>query len=590
MEFVFGFAGLTSQSQQFVLAQLRHRLDLRCWEIREHAQARGLCAMTVGDSERQPCLRVAQTDAADLVWTGHVVSPNLPLWPSASRLLQHIEEKPLKALPDLDGLYALAVFDHARKSLCLATDRYNMHPFYFLRAGDGLLFSTSVDLLIWCSPDKLSFNPLAAAELLHFRGFLGYKTLAKGIECVPQGKAVVFNWREGSLSFETYFSYSDLPAPSIRDTSTAVEQLVPALENAVRRRLEHGRQINCLLSGGFDSRTMCGILDRLCVPFHTFTIDSDLGKIDDLYISRLVSQALQAPNTDIPQPPDYLERFWKPKCLSVDFSTTMHAWAMPLAQAPQMSGAVNFDGLAGDVFLRAFVATPETVDLIEKGRLESLTGAVYLEINKAHNIGQAVSSRIDATWERAARESLQKELSSYLGNPNGLFLYDLGNLTRRAVGVNTCQLMSAKLANFAPFLDYQALELGLSIDPKLKFGHELYQALLAALNPALARIPSSNSSRHEWPEDFPRRERERICLQRPAAIESFLDAIDIGAELVPSLVNQQWLANAREAASDGMASRKEILYESMALGELSYWFETYKDRVDMPGAKDLLDV
>ncbi len=143
--------------------------------------------------------RVASVAPRLLAWCGHVVGPELPLWPSAADFLQSLADASAPRLAALDGLFALALLDERTRSLVLAADPFGMQPLYFARCGKGLVFSSSADLILRSLPGPITLNPTAAAEYLHFHYCLGDKTLANEVERLPQGCALTLHLDEGRV-------------------------------------------------------------------------------------------------------------------------------------------------------------------------------------------------------------------------------------------------------------------------------------------------------------------------------------------------------------------------------------------------------
>ncbi len=174
----------------------------------------------------------------------------------------------------------------------------------------------------------ITLNATAAAEYLHFHYCLGDKTLANEVARVPQGCVLTLSLDDGRVQIDKLWDMSELPAPvgdpSGEPSGAIIDDLVAALDTAVDRRLRHNETNLCLLSGGWDSRALSGLMKRRGLSFPTLTTYGDVGTLDDPECARLVADELQLANTYIPLPHDYLARHWRDKCLATDFATTMH--------------------------------------------------------------------------------------------------------------------------------------------------------------------------------------------------------------------------------------------------------------------------
>ena len=526
-----------------------------------------------------PCRRLHDDADSMFAWSGHVVHSRLELWPDAQRLKEFVVADPERSVKNLDGLYALALFDKSQEVLCLACDRYGFWPLYTLQTNGGLLFSNSVDLLLRLSPIRLHLNPQAVAEYLHFSYCLRNKTFVGEINRVPQGEILVYECGRGRITTRAYFDYSNLPTIEIDNTQSAIAELVPAFEGSLKRRRDDERHIVNLLSGGFDSRAICAGLARLGIPFETMTTYGDTGNADDSDAARIVAGVLGVKNTYIPLPSDYLEQYWHTKCLLTDFATTMHTWLLPLCLAHDAPGTLNFDGLGGDVVLKSLLVQKSDLDLLRQGGKDELVDAVCERHRMGSVLTTAVAEPFGRCWQSWMGESVARSLDALSGHPSTLSAFILRNRTRRAIVAALWGMIDLTSLNMAPFFDHDLFDIGMRIEPELKVGGRLYREFIAAIDSRLAGVPSSNDS--TWPEITPRRQQQRFSISGPAPLGSYLKEIRDGMELAPKLIREGWLKEAEEALEAGADARWSVMRDSQALGELFFWFRTYRDEVSI---------
>lgn len=519
--------------------------------------------------------RISCSEQRFLAWNGHIVSPDLPLWPSTDALLAKLGDTPVCKFSVWDGLFSLALFDEAKRKLLLSADRFGMQPLYFARCGKGLIFSSSVDLIIRSLPSHVTLNHTAAAEYLHFHYCLGDKTLANEVERLPQGCALTFHLDDGQVQCDKLWRLTDLPTPvgnSLSDVADGtVDSLVAALDQAVAKRLRHANDNICLLSGGWDSRALAGLMVRRGLSFATLTTYGDIGNLDDPECARLVADELQLVNTYIPLPQDYLARHWGDKCLVTDFATTMHTWLWPLSQRHNFLGAVNMDGIAGDVALKGLMLRPEHLVLLEQHDDGALIDALW----QHHAVGDALvrclRPEVAIEWTERARQSLSDAITHWDGHPNTLSFFVLGHRTRRAIAASPCLLLEMRLRNVAPFLDREVMSSAMAIPPQYKLSGDLYRRVLQTIRPNLARIPSSNDK--EWPINHPRRSRSVMAT---AALQSYRDEIQRAAGQLSGLVRSEFLTCDWATVQDRPASGIAELRLAQALGELAFWINEYE--------------
>src|SRR3954468_9633497 len=118
------------------------------------------------------------------------------------------EEHGLGFVRRLRGMFAIALWDRARRRLVLVRDRMGVKPLYFTRDGRGLAFASEVKSLIAGGIVKPALDH-ASAELFMAYGYVpGPATLFAGVRKVMPASLMV--WEDGDLVSEReYWSPED---------------------------------------------------------------------------------------------------------------------------------------------------------------------------------------------------------------------------------------------------------------------------------------------------------------------------------------------------------------------------------------------
>ncbi len=162
------------------------------------------------------------------------------------------------SFPDpLDGDFALAIWDGARKELILARDRLGIRPLFFGRTcGGGIAFASFPDALIDGGIVEGRFLSKELAEL--HTGFQPVRagTWIEGVQRVLPGHVMTITPHGEHL--RRYWCYpvarwGQGPGQGPDDHAAAAAALRSALESAVRRALPSHGPVSTLLSGGLDS-------------------------------------------------------------------------------------------------------------------------------------------------------------------------------------------------------------------------------------------------------------------------------------------------------------------------------------------------
>lgn len=274
----------------------------------------------------------------------------------------------------------------------------------------------------------------------------------------------------------------------VRDFSEAVKGVASRLMGAVERQLQihRGKTPVCFLSGGWDSRAIAACLAQLLPAdaFRVYTTSYDNGTTrEELYASG-VARALGLRHEVVALSPDYYIRHAADTFEYCGYATDMHVWmAEFLAKLSLPPDTVNFDGYAGDILLRCLLQQAADNDRFPED--ESFYQRLAI-IDPA----LALATPIANTFARLAREALTTELSRY-SRKHRMLHFLLDNRGNRGVG-HALRLQARSMAVAVPFLDPALFAYVLTIDDSMRFRGDFYPNVLAALDPRLQDLPSTN--------------------------------------------------------------------------------------------------
>ncbi len=170
------------------------------------------------------------------------------------------EEKWGAALDDIDGQYAIAVYDAARARLLLARDRMGICPLFYTVQGGLLLFASEMKALFATGLVRPEIDPRSVDAVASFGCVPAPGTAFRGIRCLPA--AHVLEAHDGGIAVRQYW---DIPYPDQgdypqRSESEWAEELRSLLEEAARRRLRADVPVGMYLSGGIDSASVAAMI------------------------------------------------------------------------------------------------------------------------------------------------------------------------------------------------------------------------------------------------------------------------------------------------------------------------------------------
>ncbi|MBI4343020.1 MAG: asparagine synthase (glutamine-hydrolyzing) [Candidatus Omnitrophica bacterium] len=198
-------------------------------------------------------------------------------------LLRAIDRWGWEALDRCEGMWALAVYDEAERSLTVCRDRFGEKPLYVVRDGDGLYFGSEVKFLVALRGRPLTVN---AAQLQRYL-VNGYKSLYKSGQTffnelteLPPATRLCID-AEGRESSEAYWELRARPEAGM-SYEEAVAGVRERLIRSVELRLRSDVPLAFCLSGGVDSNALIGIARRvLGADVRGFTIRNTDARYDE---------------------------------------------------------------------------------------------------------------------------------------------------------------------------------------------------------------------------------------------------------------------------------------------------------------------
>ncbi len=194
---------------------------------------------------------------------------------SDTEVIIHLyEEKGEKCLEDLNGQFAIAIFDTQKESLFLARDRLGIRPLYYTFR-DGRFYFTSEIKSIFAADVNIPrvINPHVLAEIFTFWTPGNNETIFEGINQLPPGHwASIHN--DGSIRVHEYWDIPfTLSESSIHPGDEYADQLRELLIDSVRLRLRADVPVGAYLSGGIDSSTITSLIHHYTNnPLKTFSV------------------------------------------------------------------------------------------------------------------------------------------------------------------------------------------------------------------------------------------------------------------------------------------------------------------------------
>ena len=194
-------------------------------------------------------------------------------------------------LRNLNGQFALAIWDTRQRSLFLARDRLGIRPLFYTQHQGQLIFGSEIKtLLAYGVPAEI--DPLALDQIFTYWSTLSPRSAFKEIYDVPPGAYLLV--KDGELVQKRYWAMDFSPPESTRrSTEDYLEEFEHLLIDATRIRLRADVPVGAYLSGGLDSSTTSAIIRNFTdTPLDTFSISFSDPEFDESQFQQRMARFL----------------------------------------------------------------------------------------------------------------------------------------------------------------------------------------------------------------------------------------------------------------------------------------------------------
>jgi asparagine synthase (glutamine-hydrolysing) len=177
------------------------------------------------------------------------------------------EEQGPDCLRELNGMFAIALWDERAKRLLLARDRAGEKPLYYWSDGHTLVFASEIKSLLEYPGISRALDPTALTHYFFYGYFPGPRSVFAEIKKLPAAHRLVVEG--GNIGIDAYWRPQDYlrspdePPVTPGQERDLVEELAVRLREAAESRLVSDVPLGVFLSGGVDSSTIVAIMSEL---------------------------------------------------------------------------------------------------------------------------------------------------------------------------------------------------------------------------------------------------------------------------------------------------------------------------------------
>jgi len=208
-------------------------------------------------------------------------------------IIHAYEEYGVSFAHQLNGMFAIALWDTRVQRLLVLRDRFGVKPMFYANLGSALVFGSEIKT-VRCHPavgDEL--DSAALSHYLSLRNIPAPYTIYRDIRALLPGQMI--SWTEANgIKLSKWYELPTAPQWADGDEEVLVDRIDELLRDAIRIRLRSDVKYGAYLSGGIDSSTVVGITAEYSpAPVKTFTLgfaDSPVHKRDAFYARQVAER------------------------------------------------------------------------------------------------------------------------------------------------------------------------------------------------------------------------------------------------------------------------------------------------------------
>ncbi len=164
----------------------------------------------------------------------------------------------------LRGMYGVALYDPARRTLTLSRDQFGIKPLYYLQTADYFAFASEASALFQAGLAVARVRAGAAEELLQLKHVTGTQTIFEGVMRVEPGETLVVI--DGAATVRRRIPTLPPIKPSRMGLETALTSFERVMTESVEVHLRTDVPYGLFFSGGIDSSILLTLMQRLVGP------------------------------------------------------------------------------------------------------------------------------------------------------------------------------------------------------------------------------------------------------------------------------------------------------------------------------------
>ncbi|GGO09301.1 asparagine synthetase B [Iodidimonas muriae] len=341
-----------------------------------------------------------------------------------------------KAIAQLNGMFAFALWDRQERSLLLARDRLGEKPLYYGFAADGtFLFGSELkSLVVWPGFQK-TVDREALAAYVRYNYVPAPWSIWQGIRKLPPAHCVILKAGEQALPPpQAYWDFQKIAHEGALNPlpyeAGLVDRLETLLMDSVGRRMEADVPLGAFLSGGIDSSTIVALMQaQSAQKVRTFSIGFHESGYNEATYAKEVAHHLGTDHTELyitaQQAQDVIPSL--PQIWDEPFADSSQIPTYLLSKMTRAHVTVSLSGDGGDELFcgyhRYFQAMRLKAALGRAPQFSREIAARFLRTNFAGHAASGVNRLLPKAYRQAALRDRLPKLAGFLAYSDGMQIY-----------------------------------------------------------------------------------------------------------------------------------------------------------------------
>lgn len=227
---------------------------------------------------------------------GHVYASRT----DSETILHLYEERGLDFVHDIEGDYAISLWDAKREQLVLVRDRIGVKPLYFYHKDGRFIFASEIKAILKHPSVSAEVDEDALYHYLTFMTTPAPSTLFRDIRKIPAGHMLTLK-RDGEIKLKQYWDALPAESMEVRSDEEHKTEVLRLLRDSIRKRMMSDVPFGVFLSGGVDSSANVALMsEHMSRPVDTFTVGfSDAEYLNELDSARRIASEFQTNHHEV---------------------------------------------------------------------------------------------------------------------------------------------------------------------------------------------------------------------------------------------------------------------------------------------------